>query len=71
MAKKSLQQEIKNIIDEGWVGALYFTTALNMLKERMELMPDDAIRAMFGGLIHPDTVREHIEHIHTRLNNIR
>ena len=77
MAKKptpqhppTMDERIKNLLQEGPLVALYFSMAISQFKEQIEQMSDYEIKTMVENLLHPDTVRSCVNHIYNRLHLI-
>jgi hypothetical protein len=66
----NLDNRIKDLLLEGPLVALYFVTGINMLKERIDSMTDEEIVKMFSKLLHPQRVRENVEHLYIKLNRL-
>lgn len=68
---KSLDTRIKDLMAEGPLVALYFTTGINILKEQIDIINDEEVASMFGGLLHPVRVRGNVDYIYKVLNNLK
>jgi hypothetical protein len=68
--RNNLDSRIKELMREGPLVALYLNVGIIVLQETTAKMGDEELRAMFGGLIHPDKLRENIRVIYNRLNDL-
>ena len=65
---RSLDTRIKDLMKEGSLVALYFSTGITFLHEKIESMSDEEISEMFSGLLHPERVRKNIKYLFDELN---
>ncbi len=67
--RDNLDTRIKDLMREGPLVALYLKVGIIVLQETTAKMGNDELRAMFGGLIHPDKLRGNIQVVYNRLND--
>jgi hypothetical protein len=65
---KNMDEQIKDLLAEGPLVALYFSVGITVLKEQIDGMTDEEISAMFGKLLHPQRVRDNVEYVYNGLN---
>lgn len=69
MAKqKTLDDCIRQLLNEGMFVPIYFVSGINVLKNRIDEMSDKEICKEFCGLFDPQMVRNDVDHIFTTLN---
>lgn len=66
----TLDKRIKNLVSESWIASLYFSIAIDELKQKFEQMTDEELTIYLQRLIAPDAARSHIEYIYKALHNI-
>lgn len=64
----SMDQRIKNALDQGPLAALYFVVGIDVLKERIDALNDDGLIQMFERILAPDRVRSNITHIYQMIH---
>lgn len=64
----SMDKRIKNALDQGPLAALYFVVGIDMLKERIDALDDDALIQMFERMLAPDRVRSNIAQIYQMIH---
>lgn len=65
----TLDDRIKETLSEGPMVALYYYVAMMFFKSKTKEMEDDEICSLFDGLIHPDTVKKHMEYLCNKLDD--
>jgi hypothetical protein len=66
----NLDTRIQDLLAEGPLVALYFTTGIGVLKELIDAISDEDIVKMFSTLLHPQRVRNNVEHLYKKLNRL-
>jgi hypothetical protein len=67
---KNLDERIKDLLKEGPLVALYFDTGIAALKEKIDEMSDEEVSKIFENLLNPERVRNNVEYIYNKLNNL-
>ncbi len=69
MAKRTtMDDRIKNLLKEGPLVGLYFSTAIILFKEKLDTMTDQEITEMFENLLNAQRVRDNVEDMYNKLN---
>ncbi|KAA6302801.1 MAG: hypothetical protein EZS26_000971 [Candidatus Ordinivivax streblomastigis] len=66
----NLDTRIQDLLAEDSIVALYFVTGIGVLKERIDSMNDEEIIKMFSSFLHPQRVRNNVEHLYKKLNRL-
>lgn len=65
-----MDDRVKDLLCRGPLVALYFNVGITVLKDRISNMSDEELAKMFENLLAPRRIRDNIEEIYNRLNNI-
>lgn len=72
MAKRTtIDDRIQELLKEGPLVGFYFNVAVSVLKDHISNISDEELAEMFAFLINPQRIRNNVEEMYNRLNNIR